>query len=1307
MKKIFKNKQLCKLILAFTLLFVFNIQSFSASYIWTGATSNAWALNSNWNPSTGYPGASDNATFNSGCTKYPVLTGDVSVTKLTMNTGAYILDLGGYQLNASGTSTIAGGTATNGTINLSGATNITGGTFSSGNLNINGNTTISGGTFSSALAITNSTISLTGVTFDGALTISTNGNSLQMSNCTFNNTFNFTKTGTPIAYVSGGNTYNNTVVVANLGSGDIHFSSVTNEVFNANLTVEISGTGNIYLADNGTNTQFNGNIILNNTTSGNIYFGAAGGTSSLANGKSFSVGVAGWTSNGSLYIYNLTQSDASTAQTITMAGLGANIYFESGTSFAGNLAATADNLYLGGATFSGSCNFTKTGSSANSWTGGDHFTNSVIINLSGTGNLHVSSVTSDIFDANLTANSTNTGSLYLADNGINTQFKGNIILNNTATGKIYFGASGGTSTLASGKTFSVGATGWTSSGSLYIFNLTQSDAATAQSITLTGSGATVYFETGTTFAGNFTLSSDNSYFDGATFSGITNFTKTGNSLNDCVGGNHFIGSSNSFTTTVGADRWRFANTNPDVFNNATFTHNGTSNFIVARQSQGNIFNGTTHFLSNSVGGIFVTRSNTSHNGSATFNGPVVVNLTLTGNITFAEGSSSILDTCYFNNTISLNSTNTSTGDVFFCTESTGGKCILNSGSAFIAGSLNGQTNVTLRNLTQLGSTGQVINTAGSTGYLYLGTTSSGVYYGNTFNGACTISSDTSMYAYGSNFNSTVSVNVNNIGGSCYLYNNIFNAGTTVLVNRIVLSGNTFGTSTNITQTGSMSSINNGNNIFNGPVTITNSGTNSLRLSNTVAGDTYNSDATFVQSGASGCVLSPAHSYSTIFKGNISTTGSTAAVSFAVNGGVVLINGTLLQQITDGYSLSPTIGALTINNSAGLTINVPVSITSNLTLTSGLINTNSTNLLTLKSGAITNVGNASSYVNGALAYVLSGTGASTLNLPIGKGSDWRPAVLTPTHGNTTSYTYIAEIFNSSASALGWTKPVSITGVSRIHYMDINRTITSSGIASNANLTSAIVQMYYSNTGNDDKVTDYLNITIAKAPISGSAWTDIAGSATANGSGSVTSGTFNSSGRFALANKIGGNNDLPIEFLNFTVTNKNGSAYLEWSTASEINNNFYSVEKSRDGVLFEEIDTLNGAGYSINTNNYNFIDAKPFEGITYYRIKQTDFDGKFEYSETKFIENNSIENYFNISPNPVFSDRNITIVTNQLKNDNFLITILNLEGKIYYKEKIIVNNENLYKINLGNNIRSGFYLLNISGENLYINKKLIVE
>lgn len=91
-------------------------------------------------------------------------------------------------------------------------------------------------------------------------------------------------------------------------------------------------------------------------------------------------------------------------------------------------------------------------------------------------------------------------------------------------------------------------------------------------------------------------------------------------------------------------------------------------------------------------------------------------------------------------------------------------------------------------------------------------------------------------------------------------------------------------------------------------------------------------------------------------------------------------------------------------------------------------------------------------------------------------------------------------------------------------------------------------------------------------------------------------------------------LPVEFTSFTATlNESKTVKLVWVTATEQNNDFFTVEKSTNGISFLELGKVKGAGNSSSEKNYEFTDDNVTKGVSYYRIKQTDFDGKYDYSE----------------------------------------------------------------------------------------------
>ncbi|HUH73745.1 MAG TPA: DUF4832 domain-containing protein [Chitinophagales bacterium] len=130
-------------------------------------------------------------------------------------------------------------------------------------------------------------------------------------------------------------------------------------------------------------------------------------------------------------------------------------------------------------------------------------------------------------------------------------------------------------------------------------------------------------------------------------------------------------------------------------------------------------------------------------------------------------------------------------------------------------------------------------------------------------------------------------------------------------------------------------------------------------------------------------------------------------------------------------------------------------------------------------------------------------------------------------------------------------------------------------------------------------------------------------------------------------------LPIELLNFNVTSI-GNKYvkLDWQTASEMNNDFFTIERSNNGNHWNEIAVIDGAGNSSTVLNYTATDKNPLYGSSYYRLKQTDFDGNFQYSKIQNLNISSTKNStVKIYPNP--TDQQITIEGEKYELESFNI------------------------------------------------------
>jgi len=177
-------------------------------------------------------------------------------------------------------------------------------------------------------------------------------------------------------------------------------------------------------------------------------------------------------------------------------------------------------------------------------------------------------------------------------------------------------------------------------------------------------------------------------------------------------------------------------------------------------------------------------------------------------------------------------------------------------------------------------------------------------------------------------------------------------------------------------------------------------------------------------------------------------------------------------------------------------------------------------------------------------------------------------------------------------------------------------------------------------------------------------------------------------------------LPIHLISFSAIKKDDNIVgINWSTASEYDNDFYTVERSKNGFDWEEIKLIDGAGTSSQLLNYSCIDRSPYQELSYYRLKQTDFNGDFAYSSIKSVYLNSI-NDVTIYPNPFKNSFTIEL-SNEL-NYPVTVEITNLFGaKIYSQEIKKITTE----INFDETIPAGTYIVKVYNEKTQIIERII--
>lgn len=183
--------------------------------------------------------------------------------------------------------------------------------------------------------------------------------------------------------------------------------------------------------------------------------------------------------------------------------------------------------------------------------------------------------------------------------------------------------------------------------------------------------------------------------------------------------------------------------------------------------------------------------------------------------------------------------------------------------------------------------------------------------------------------------------------------------------------------------------------------------------------------------------------------------------------------------------------------------------------------------------------------------------------------------------------------------------------------------------------------------------------------------------------------------------GDGSPLPVTLVSLNAQPINGNEVLvTWATASEINNHYFTVYRSKDAVNYQEIGTVNGAGNSNITLNYQLIDKQPFSGINYYKLRQTDFNGDFEeFGPVAVMMGSSIGTTAMLFPNP--ANEMVTVSLNSKAADNGVIQIFNVAGALIWQQQIQTNDgANLLKLDISD-LAAGNYMVSIRLNGSFIN------
>ncbi len=413
---------------------------------------------------------------------------------------------------------------------------------------------------------------------------------------------------------------------------------------------------------------------------------------------------------------------------------------------------------------------------------------------------------------------------------------------------------------------------------------------------------------------------------------------------------------------------------------------------------------------------------------------------------------------------------------------------------------------------------------------------------------------------------------------------------------------------------------------------------------------------------------------------------------------ITLFGSAVQNITTSVNFP--FPALTINNSVAVNNNVTllsdITVNGVLTFSNGNINaaTNNHTVIISATGSVAGAAQGTGWVNGNLQMPIPGSGLT--NFDIGDPAIYAPINLNLVGASASSITaYTLPTNSSNDPGPGYPSGIDQTQHVLRYWRMTNNGVILTSYDANFNFAASDI------VGNPGNWVNYVVRAYDPALL---AWSFII--AGARSPSSTQASVLTSFGTPFSDFEIGIDSSilLPISLLSFTAIVEDHDVLLNWSTASEINNNYFTVEKAADESNFSTVGKINGAGNSTDLRNYSLVDPSPYPGVSYYRLKQTDYDGKFTYSQLEavdFNKNNSGE--VTIFPNPA-SDK-IYFSTSQADHSTFTLHIFDMKGsEAIAPASIIFSDGNFVSVDVSS-LAEGVYTIQLISDKHLQQEKFI--
>jgi len=433
-------------------------------------------------------------------------------------------------------------------------------------------------------------------------------------------------------------------------------------------------------------------------------------------------------------------------------------------------------------------------------------------------------------------------------------------------------------------------------------------------------------------------------------------------------------------------------------------------------------------------------------------------------------------------------------------------------------------------------------------------------------------------------------------------------------------------------------------------------------------------------------------YGIVVNGTLTVSGSQAITlignftqnnTFVPGTGTLTFNGTGAQELSgdDTYNVYN----LVIDGGSAKTVSQNVVVDNLMTFTSGIVNTTSSGHIIFGTSGSHSGANDASHISGPAGKQTNSI--SSFTFPVGKDGVLRP--LSITASNTPLTTFTAEYFPVSAEGTyGSTQDGTLQTISNEEYWILSRSgITDATVTLTWNAKSGVS----ANAGSPGRA----DLRVIRWD--GSRWVNHSGNSITGtqSAGSVTSDLITAFSPFTLGSEDPAN-PLPVNLKSFKAYAIGGRIKLVWTTTTESENDYFTIENSKNGEIFQGIIKMPGNGTTTTEHTYIAWDNNPYNGLSYYRLRQTDWDGISKTYKPVTVE---IDGAFSkpelfLSSNPVQENDFSVLLRSFGEQAAVQVTIIDMSGYQLTSKNILADETGSAEVPFSNNFPNGVYIVKAS-------------